>query len=90
MKWVGVMAELDRILDRELREGLEKKFNLHQMHAILLKYRDRGFSSESVQELLRSILDEFRRSGVSEDIEDGLLDVMDLACGWCSPHLKVW
>ena len=50
-------AELYVVLDRELRDALEASADLDVLRDILVKYREKGFSSNSVCELLESMRD---------------------------------
>lgn len=78
-------TEVDIVLDRELRDALEESANLDMLRAILVKYREKGFSPDSVNELLGTL-----RSGVTEDIEDRILELMDIVSGFCAPIMRVW
>ncbi|RQS02232.1 hypothetical protein DIE07_34670 [Burkholderia sp. Bp9002] len=78
-------TELDIVLDRELRDALETSANLNVLRTILVKYREKGFSQESVGELLGAM-----RSGVAEDMEDRILELMDIVSGFCAPNMRVW
>ncbi|RQR42800.1 hypothetical protein DIE21_36435 [Burkholderia sp. Bp9140] len=78
-------AELYVVLDRELRDALEASADFGVLRDILVKYREKGFSSESVYDLLESI-----RDGVTEDIEERILELMDIVFGFCSPNMRVW
>lgn len=78
-------AELDSVLDRELRDALERNCDVNLLRAILVKYREKNFSSESVYRLLDAL-----RIGATEDIEDRVLELMDIVSGFCSPDMRVW
>lgn len=78
-------AELDRILDRELRNALERNYDVNLLREILVKYREENFSSGSVYSLLDAI-----RIGATEDIEDRVLELMDIVSGFCYPYMRVW
>ncbi|MDN7908564.1 hypothetical protein QZM18_31240 [Burkholderia diffusa] len=78
-------TELDVALDRELRDALEASADFGLLRDILVKYRERSFSSESVYELLGSM-----RDGVTEDIEERILELMDIVSGFCSSNMRVW
>ncbi|WP_241303113.1 hypothetical protein [Burkholderia stabilis] len=77
--------ELDIVLDRELRDALEKSEKLDVIRTILVRYRDKGFSQNSVNELLAAM-----RNGVAEDVEDRILEIMDIVSGFCAPNMRVW
>ncbi|UVE67414.1 hypothetical protein L2Y90_25105 [Burkholderia pyrrocinia] len=78
-------TEIDIALDRELRDALEKSANLDVLRTILVKYRERGFNSESLRELLAAM-----RNDMAEDIEDRTLELMDIVSGFCAPNMRVW
>ncbi|WP_080435599.1 hypothetical protein [Burkholderia ubonensis] len=78
-------TELDIVLDRELRNALENGANLDLLRAILVKYREKGFGQNSVNELLGQV-----RGDVTEDIEDRILELMDIVSGFCAPNMRVW
>ncbi|MEH0871548.1 hypothetical protein C5188_06775 [Serratia liquefaciens] len=78
-------AELDRMLDRELRNALERNYDVNLLREILVKYREKNFSSGSVYSLLDAI-----RIGATEDIEDRVLGLMDIVSGFCYPYMRVW
>ncbi|WP_081082305.1 hypothetical protein [Burkholderia diffusa] len=77
--------KLDIVLDRELRDALNKGAKLDVLRTILVKYRDKGFNQNSVNELLTAM-----RSGVAEDVEDRILETMDIVSGFCAPNMRVW
>jgi len=78
-------TELDVALDRKLRDALEASAEFGLLRDILVKYWERGFSSEAVYELLSSM-----RDGVTEDIEERILELMDIVSGFCSLNMRVW
>jgi anthranilate phosphoribosyltransferase len=78
-------VELDIVLDSELRSALEGDCDFNLLRAILMKYREKGFSSESVYEFLGTM-----RSGVAESTDDRILELMDIVSGFCSPGMRVW
>ncbi len=78
-------AELYVVLDRELRDALEASADFGVLRDILVKYREKGFSSESVYGLLESM-----RDGAASDIEERILELMDIVSGFCSPNMRVW
>ncbi|MCL4664554.1 hypothetical protein L0Z14_26960 [Burkholderia multivorans] len=77
--------KLDIVLDQELRDALDKSAKLDVLRTILVKYRDKGFSQNSVNELLATM-----RNGVAEDVEDRILEIMDIVSGFCAPNMRVW
>jgi hypothetical protein len=85
VKGEAMNAELDRMLDRELRNALERNYDVNLLREILVKYREKNFSSGSVYSLLDAI-----RIGATEDIEDRVLGLMDIVSGFCYPYMRVW
>jgi uncharacterized protein YgfB (UPF0149 family) len=57
-----------------------------QLVVILRQFKDKGLT---VEEALRD-LGVLRTEMLTTDDEDLVLDAMDFASGWCSPHMKVW
>ncbi|OMG71640.1 hypothetical protein [Burkholderia ubonensis] len=78
-------TEIDIVLDWELRDALERNANLDVLRTILVKYREKGFGSESVNELLSAM-----RNCVAEDIEGRILELMDIVSGFCAPNMRIW
>jgi hypothetical protein len=81
----AMTGELDGMLDCELRQALIEGVEIPLMRNILVRYRERDFPPQAVYELLDSM-----RVGAGEDIEDRILELMDIASGFCSPHMRVW
>ncbi|MDX9669425.1 MULTISPECIES: hypothetical protein [unclassified Pseudomonas] len=79
------MKSLDKPLDDELSGALKRGGDLLSIREVLLKYRDKGFSAASVNELLGSM-----RGDADEELEDRILEVMDIVSGFCTPALEVW
>lgn len=77
--------KLDIVLDQELRDAVDKSAKLDVLRTILVKYRDKGFSQNSVNELLAKM-----RNRVAEDVEDRILEIMDIVSGFCAPNMRVW
>lgn len=80
-----MMKTLDKPLDDELSGALRRGHDLLSIREILLKYRDKGFSAISVNELLGSM-----RGDADDELEDRILEVMDIVTGFCAPALEVW
>ncbi|MBR8220257.1 hypothetical protein [Burkholderia ambifaria] len=78
-------VELDRVLDNALRDALEKNGELGLMRAIIVKYRDQGFGSDSVCALLDAM-----RNGAAEECENKIIELMDIVSGFCRPDMRVW
>ena len=60
--------------------------SLVEAHSMMCEFRDRGLSQADA---LR-VLGELRASSKNEVVEDRVLDLLDLATGWCSASLRVW
>ncbi|WP_196486121.1 hypothetical protein [Burkholderia stagnalis] len=65
--------------DMPWRRGLDS------LRAILVKFREKRFDSESVNELLGAM-----RNGVAEDIEGRILENVDIVSGFCGPNMRIW
>ncbi|WP_144594407.1 hypothetical protein [Burkholderia sp. KBS0801] len=81
----AMTVELDRVLDNALRDALEKNGELGLMRAIIVKYRDQGFGSDSVYALLDAM-----RNGAAEECENKILELMDIVSGFCRPDMRGW
>jgi hypothetical protein len=55
------------------------------MRAIIVKYRDQGFGSDSVCALLDAM-----RNGAAEECENKIIELMDIVSGFCRPDMRVW
>jgi len=77
-------SELDRSLAKELRDTLVTNCEIHLLREILVKYRKMGFSSERLSRLLHTL-----RIGATEEVEERILELMDIASGFCAPDLRL-
>lgn len=59
--------------------------SLHQVHDLLVKMKNSGISQTEVCNYLESAI-----AHANETTEDRILEVLDIATGWCSPEYKVW
>ena len=77
-------------LDGDLISAIRSNADLLSIRAILLEYKNRGIQAEEINELLADFLSYVQTSGVSDELEDKILEVLDIVTGFCSPFLKVW
>lgn len=73
-------------IDRDLLAALDARAGLLTLRAILLRYHASGVTAAQVAGLLQ----ELRASAQDGVQEDAILDALDMATGWCAPHLRVW
>ncbi|KAB2899945.1 MAG: hypothetical protein F9K40_09790 [Kofleriaceae bacterium] len=52
---------------------------------VLRQFRDRGLSASAAYAALERM-----RVGADEPTEDRILDLLDIASGYCGPGLRVW
>ena len=74
--------DIDVILIEKLRAGED----VLRMKDILQQYKDSGVSKEEMIEYLEGM----RSKGLKEKIDDGVLELLDISRGFCSPNLRVW
>lgn len=60
--------------------------NFGELHQLLEEFRDQGGSSEDALAVLKRL----RAEANDERIEDRILELMDVATGYCPPHLRIW
>jgi hypothetical protein len=77
---------LDMRLDDSLMKVIVGTRNYMDARSILVEYRDKGFSAQEVYALLESIRSSLRDDGM----EDKVLEIMDIAGGFCPRNLRVW
>ena len=73
-------------IDRDLLAALNARADLLTLRAILLRYHASGVTAAQVAALLQ----ELRAATQDGAREDAILDALDMATGWCAPHLRVW
>lgn len=69
--------------EKAIRESLLNGADLGAFILILREYRDKGLSADAALEVLQSL-----RAGAEEVTEDRILEIMDMAGGFCSPHVR--
>ena len=65
--------------------ALQRGAPLDHFVAILIEFRDKGMSADSALSTLRLL-----RADAGEEVEDRILEIMDIASGYCAPDLRVW
>ncbi|MDX2285333.1 MAG: hypothetical protein NW241_14305 [Bacteroidia bacterium] len=80
----------DTLLRQAMMDLLENpsgqnSFWLTRAMELLAAYRDAGGTQQAAMQLLESL-----RHIQGEDWENRVLEVLDIACGFCRPELRVW
>ena len=68
-----------------IRELLGRNAPLTEYLPILRQFRDRGLSASAAYAALERM-----RPAADEPTEDRILDLLDIASGYCGPGLRVW
>lgn len=68
-----------------IREAVERGAPLEETVGILRMWCERGLTAEDASRALGRL-----REGVDERFEDRVLEIMDVASGFCRPELRVW
>ncbi|OOV98708.1 hypothetical protein [Pseudomonas sp. MF4836] len=80
-----MLEALDTGLDQQLASRLRGGADIEAIRAVLVQYRDKGFTAQAVYSHLQ-----FIRLAAPEDVEDRILEAMDIASGYCSAGCRVW
>ncbi|MDJ0364151.1 hypothetical protein QMK33_03230 [Hymenobacter sp. H14-R3] len=80
------MLQPDRIVEEALKQQLWQAGSLVGAVQVLHQFKASGGKQ---QDALR-ILAHLRRLVVSEQEEDKILELMDLATGFCQAHRRIW
>jgi hypothetical protein len=56
------------------------------VHSILSDFKSLGGTQAEALEVLEQLRSESR----DEETEDCILEMMDIASGWCAPRFRVW
>ena len=64
----------------------QNELNFNELYEILVRMRDAGWDSKSAYDFLTKLHAD-KHTLVYEDL---LLDLMDIATGYCSPRLRIW
>jgi flagellar biosynthesis regulator FlbT len=59
------------------------------LYCDLKKLKEEGFSKEQVYEALEIIRTKYIKEN-NEEKEDTVLELMDIASNYCSPHQRIW
>jgi hypothetical protein len=70
---------------RDIEAAIERGAALEEIVGILRKHRDDGTTAAAAAETL-----EVMRAGADERTEDRLLEILDVATGFCRPEYRVW
>jgi hypothetical protein len=73
------------IVGSELRSGS----SFQPLYDVLIMMKDNGIEQDDVYSLLMNFLLE-NRDSLSESQEDILLEIMDVASGYCSHPKRIW
>jgi anthranilate phosphoribosyltransferase len=71
---------------QELASHIAAGADFMQLHALLAEYKRRGLTAAEIAD----VLEQLRRQMRSESDEDRVLELLDIAHGFCSPHLTIW
>lgn len=82
----GIATLVSSKLLAELRAGAPLDALIRQ----LVDLADSGVSAEQALAMLNDIRAAVVRDQDGEEVEDRVLDLMDLATGFCSPHMRIW
>lgn len=81
--------ELGDAMSKEFTEAilraLSQRVPFEQIVAVLQEHRDEGLTQQSAYEALEAM-----RTGLDDDTEDRVLEIMDIVSGFCAPHHRVW
>jgi hypothetical protein len=84
------MSGIRKITDGELEERLKALVTggvgLGPVRDLLSEYALSGGTGERATGILEKMLEEAE----DEAVDDAIRDALDIASGWCSPHLRVW
>lgn len=72
-------------LETRLRERLPVD-DFGALHPLLREFEDRGGTGEGAMAVLERLRAEIRDDGV----EDRILELMDVATGFCAVQLRIW
>lgn len=69
----------------EVRDALVSGVSPSGLASIVARHRDQGLAKEEAYSQLEGL-----RSGLAEDAEDRLLELLDLVSGWCPPEAALY
>lgn len=79
-------ADTRRAIDADLSAQLRAGADFAALYPLLRRYWDLGIDADAVLEHLRTL----RGAMDDQAREDRVLELMDIACGFCSPALRLW
>ena len=68
-----------------IKKAVSENRSLESISLMLKRYKEEGVDQTTVVDLLEQM-----RTGVSEEYEDRLLEILDIATGHCNIKYKVW
>ncbi|RFP65016.1 hypothetical protein D0N36_10955 [Hymenobacter lapidiphilus] len=75
-----------KMLAAALRQELLADNSFEKLMQMLWQYKASGGGQEDAVH----VLEELRVEMPDEELEDTVLDLMDFATGFCSPHMRIW
>lgn len=77
------------ILKECLMKSIQEEHSLEDRLKLLKAYKSAGGRQKTAYEILEEIRSVFMESG-EEEKEDCVLELMDIAVGYCHPTKKIW
>lgn len=77
---------MNRSFADEVQLALERDAPWDDLASILRDHRDRGLPPRAAYDALEGL----RVRAPDAATQDRILDLMDVACGWCSPGRRIW
>jgi len=68
-----------------VRKALAAKAPFDELHSILVQYKADGGGQQEALAALQAM-----RASLDDETEDLVLEMMECASGWCSPHARIW
>jgi hypothetical protein len=68
-----------------VRDAIARLMPFGERVDILRAFRDRGLTAKQAEEALQQM-----RGGTDGESEDQILELLDIAVGWCGPGVRVW
>jgi len=73
-------------MQAELAAAIKSDKTLHDIVALLRRYKQQGVTQDDVYTFLR----ELRHATPDDTMDDRILEVADFVAGFCASHMKVW
>jgi hypothetical protein len=80
------MTTIELDLMYNLRKAIRPQPSLVDVSAILNDFKNLGGTQAEALE----VLGQLRSESPDEETEDCILEMMDIAAGWCAARLRVW